>query len=88
MTEQDLISMGYRKMKKDVFGKPFGYCIFIYELDKQKITQWFKSFTTKENIIYKSDTCPTPAHLKSFETFSGRITTESEFEFLTIEELL
>lgn len=85
MTKQDLISMGYRKIKENIFGKPFGYCIFIYELDKQKITQWFKNFTTKENLIWKSDICPTPAHVKSFEAFSGQIT---ESEFLTIEELL
>lgn len=43
---KDLLSMGYRPMddiNKPIFGKPIGYHLFTFELDKLLWTNWFKS---------------------------------------------
>src|SRR5574338_894427 len=88
MTEKELISMGYRKLKENIFGKPFGTSLYVFELDKQRITQWFKNASDREkNEIWNSRKCITIEELKIFEVYSHSIDTKSNFEFLTIEDL-
>lgn len=57
---QAFITMGYRKMNKDIYGKPVGFCIIISEIENDNKVI-FKSVFNKynnheEKLIYSSYT--------------------------------
>lgn len=84
-----LKSLGYRQIDKSCFGKPIGFNLFIYNIDKSTIFQYFLSvdktshiynyekivFNNYEDFLYD---------LKVFESNVFQNRNNSDFEFLTI----
>ena len=55
---QAFITMGYRKMAENVYGKPIGFCIIIAEIDsKLTFKTIFNKFSNpEEKLVYSSYT--------------------------------
>ena len=45
-----LLKMGYREMNENVFGKPIGFHLITFELDKLLWTNWFKGNNNETHI--------------------------------------
>jgi hypothetical protein len=89
----DLTSMGYRDMGGDVWGKPFGYHLICFDINKKEWTNYMKTTggdTTvwhREKFKEKKETTFVE-FLKDCEAdtnITGHIS-KVEFNFLTIKE--
>jgi len=94
--KKDLISMSYREMKPNVWGKPFGYHLITFELDKNLWTNWFMN-SFKEPLIWNSIVyIPNPKvenHFLNFIQYCEACTNVNghkggTFEFFTTAELI
>jgi len=89
-----LISMGYRELRINVWAKPVGFHLFMFELDKKLFTNYFKS-NTGELCIWNSEIYEPDENVKNdFLNFlkytecytRNSIQIESEFQFFNIPE--
>jgi hypothetical protein len=95
MSEKELIltSMGYRKMKDEIWAKPVGMHLFMYELETDTFTNWFKSSDIIQiwnSEIYEKDESVEKDFLQFIKYAETYTKTDypgySEFEFLTLTQ--
>ncbi len=98
--EEILIKMGYRALKSGVWAKPVAFQLFLFEMDKMLWTNFFKGndgvLCIWNSEFYKekdweSDEKPSFLLFLKYTEQYTRIdirNTDSEFEFLSIAELI
>lgn len=87
--EKALMSLGYRKMAENKYGKPIGYSLFIFEADKFECGEWFRGVDNKIYLMRQEkiqDDNHFLEYLKYFEVSYHPTWLKSNFEFLTREE--
>lgn len=97
-----LTQMGYRKLKPGVWAKPVSFHLFMFEMDKMLWTNFFKSADNSKMLIWNTETYKEddwkindedPPNFLYFLKYTEHFTridvrgTDSEFEFLTEEEM-
>jgi len=98
--ERELIKMGYRQLRKDVWAKPVAFHLFLFEMDKMLWTNFFKgakdgSFNIWNSEKYKEKDWEVDgkSSFLLFLKYTEQYTkidvrnVDSEFEFMTEEEL-
>lgn len=90
MTEQELLSMGYRLLSKSnefIYAKPVGYTIFIFDFHSSMISNWFSAFDSGKMICNDCKKVKSLSDIQCFEQYNtyhdGRGIT---YEFLSIED--
>lgn len=97
--ERELIKMGYRQLRKDVWAKPVAFHLFMFETDKMLWTNFFKGANDGALCIWNSETYKEKdwevdgkSSFLLFLKYSEQYTkidirnVDSEFEFITNEE--
>jgi len=97
--ERELIKMGYRQLRKDVWAKPVAFHLFLFEMDKMLWTNFFKGANDSmqiwntETYIEKDWEVDGKSSFLLFLKYTEQYTrsdtrnVDSEFEFMTEEEL-
>lgn len=92
---KDLLSMGYRSLDKNIYAKPIGFNLLIFELNEKRWTNWFTGSDGKKH-IYDSEVFEE----EKFSNFLNFIKNEeaqatystfhylSNYEFLTLKQKL
>ncbi len=93
-----LISMGYREMDKNVYGKPVGFSLYTFDKhqDNWELTHWFTGVKTKKAIRWSSVkidiSLPKPELLIKFQHAENDIGhthfTYGDYSFSSISEQL
>jgi len=98
--ETDLIKMGYRQLRKDVWAKPVAFHLFLFEMDKMLWTNFFKGPKDGDFNIWNSEKYKEKdwevdgkSSFLLFLKYTEQYTkidvrnVDSEFEFMTDEKL-
>lgn len=90
--EIDLLSMGYRKMREEIYGKPMGYGLLLVDLAKMSVRFVFKDKKDKLSTWDSADLSDDSflQDLKSGETKCYRVLWEcnkGDFGFVNTEEV-
>lgn len=90
-----LLSMGYRQIKKDVYGKPVAMNLFMFEINTLIWTNWFVG-RNKQQLIWESNLYEPDEtvendfikFLKHTEAYTRISDKESQYEFLSLTEMI
>lgn len=90
---KDLLKMGYREITPNVWAKPVGMCLFTFETEKLKFTNWFMG---RDSTYHIWNTAKFDESINEFLLFlkesekRTRITVgeHSSFDFLTLQDKL
>lgn len=86
-----LLSMGYRKVEDNYF-KPVGYSLYCYHINKKVFAHIFISRQKEEYLYNTANYNPNDWNndfllfIKEAEYNTGKVYSESDFEFLTKEQ--
>jgi hypothetical protein len=92
--EQDLLSMGYRKLKDHVWAKPIAYQLFVVDLEKDTLSMLFKAADRSGNQVWSElrlDSACLLEGIKEAEAVlvgSWRGSTDTHFEFANLSDVL
>ena len=91
ITVKNLLSMGYRILDNEndkVYAKPVGLTLFVFDLNSDKISNWFSSATTSKTMCDDSRKIKSLLELQGFEQYTQLhgANNSKGFEFLSLEE--
>lgn len=87
----NLLSLGYRETKKDIFAKPVGFNLLTYELNRNIFTNWIigkngETLIYEENVFAEEGIYNFLKFIKYCEVYTTYHALESNFEFVTMQE--
>lgn len=86
LSNQELLSMGYRFLRDNLWAKPVGYTLFVYDLNSLNIMNYFKNLKG-ESSISNLRKILSLNELKEFEHYCIlHAAACGKYEFLSIEE--